>query len=242
MPEHRAYAYAAQVKPVQLGVARRREIIRRLGHPIHIGGRGQVVLVHRALPESLLNAVHRDRAGIYHALNIAPARRLKDIVRPLYVHLHPKMRAILRIRRQQRRHMDNAPHIIRPDSLQQMRQPRNIPAIHAYPIHKRRQIRARRREIKAHHIFPALRQLTHNAPPNKPRPPRNHYRHTLFPFLMLRCCPLAPLSPIASRHQRRSPNQTLISLSQLENALQIKQSPAGECRKPCHNDSFNVAG
>ena len=115
--KHRADANAPQVQPVQRAVTRGGKIVHRLGHPVHIDGRGQVILSKRTVAESILDAVHGDAAGIDDALDAAPAGRLKDIVSPVNVDGHSGSGALLGVGRQQRRHMDDAVNSVLIDGL-----------------------------------------------------------------------------------------------------------------------------
>ena len=185
--ENRANADAAQIQSVALPILAGGEIVGRLGEPIDIDRGGQIRLGQGAVAKGFLHAIHRNGTGIDHPGQATPAGRLKDIVRALNVDQHPEVRPFLGVRRQQRRHVDDAADLVLVARLEEVRQLGNIAAVKGYigQMAVQRQVGTGRGQVKGNYRFAAFPQQADNAGANQPVAPGNHHGHSqALRFLM----------------------------------------------------------
>ena len=100
MSEDGANAYPANIQPIVGAILGGGEIVGRFGHTIHIDRRRQIIFVDRTVSKSLLHAINGDGTGIDYSLDVSPPGNLKNIVGPLNVDQHTKVRPVFGIRRQ----------------------------------------------------------------------------------------------------------------------------------------------
>ncbi len=87
------------------------------------------------------------------------------------------MGAVLRIGRQQGRHVDDLVHPVGVHRLQQVGDLGDVTPVHLDAVQVGVQVGARRRQVEAHHLFAPLHQLADDTVPDEAGAAGDHYGH-----------------------------------------------------------------